>query len=81
MTIKDLKDVLVHYQGEEENYEVVLWDYNNQRALEWNVSHSSSKVSKQLVFPVKVDPVDGEEVFSKLRRLVEEYEENKSIEK
>ena len=53
MTIKELRDILIHFQGKEyDDWEVVLWDYKNQKKWDWSVSHSFSKPNKKLTFPI-----------------------------
>jgi hypothetical protein len=55
MTIKDLREILIHFQDREyDDYEVELWDYKHQLPLKWNVSHGFSKPDKRLTFPVDV---------------------------
>lgn len=55
MTIKELREILVHFQDREyDDYEVELWDYKHQQPLGWSVSHGFSKPEKRLIFPVNV---------------------------
>lgn len=78
MTIKDLREVLVHFNDSKfDDYEVVLWDYNHQQELVWGGMHSLSHPKKQLSFPVKVPPVDGITVFERLKQLQNVQEKNK----
>lgn len=78
MTIKDLREILVHFRDKEYNdYEVVLWDYNQQQPLEWGGSYSFSKPQKRLCFPVTVTPVDGITIFERLKQSQNVQEENK----
>lgn len=70
MTIRDLKDLLVHFNDRMyDDYEVVLWDYNHQQELNWGGMHSLSHPKKKLSFPVEVPPVDGITVFERLKQL------------
>lgn len=70
MTIKDLREILIHFQDRKyDDYEVVLWDYNHQQELVWGGMHSLSHPNKQLSFPVEVPPVDGITVFERLKQL------------
>lgn len=77
MTIKELKEILVHYQGREyDDWEIKLFDYNNQRDIKWNGgTYASSKETKAITFPVELEPVDGECINSRLKRLMKEIEE------
>ncbi len=71
MTIRDLRDILIHFQDREfDNYEVVLWDYNHQQRLDWGGGFSFSKPGKELSFPVKVVPKDGVEIDERLKKLI-----------
>lgn len=77
MTIRDLREILIHFQDREyDDYEVVLWDYNNQQKLGWSPSHALSHPSKELTFPVTVPPSDGVDVFEKLKQLKKKLDEN-----
>ena len=78
MTIKDLRDILIHFQERKyDDYEVVLWDYNHQQKLDWEGSYSFSKPDKEISFAVEVPPVDGVTVFERLKQLQNVQEENK----
>ena len=78
MTIKDLREILVHFEDRKyDNYEVVLWDYNHLQKLTWGGSYGLSHPSKELSIPVEVPPVDGVTVFERLKQLQNEQEENK----
>lgn len=78
MTIRDLREILKHFEGREfDNYEVLLWDYNHQQKLNWGGGHSFSHPNKTLCFPVEVPPVDGITVFERLKQLRDVQEENK----
>lgn len=61
MTIKFLREVLKHYEDREyDDWNVVLFDYNNQRNLiVLDGTYAASKDSKTLSFPVLAPPVDG----------------------
>lgn len=74
MKIKELKEILMHYQGREyDDWDLKLWDYNNQRELNWpSGTYSSSKPDRSITFPVSVEPVDGEEIDSRMKRLIAE---------
>lgn len=77
MTIKELKDILIHYEGREYNdWEIKLFDYNNQREIEWNGgAYASSRETKSITFPVELEPIDGEGINSRLKRLMKEIAE------
>lgn len=78
MTIKDLKDILVHFEDRKyDNYKVVLWDYNHQQELDWGGTHSFSNPDKELIFAVGVTPVDGVTIFERLKQLLNEKKEDK----
>ena len=79
MTIKDLREILIHYEGKEyDDWEVSLWDYNNQRDIIWHGgSYASSKETKSITFPVEVEPVDGEYIDERVKRLMNEQSEKK----
>lgn len=74
MKLKDLREILKHYEGKEyDDWDITLFDFNNQRTL--NVTdgmYSSSKETKAIVLPVDVDPVDGETIDKRIKRLMEE---------
>lgn len=77
MTIRDLREILIHFEDREYNdYEVVLWDYNHQQKLDWGGMYSLSHPDKELSFPVEVPPVDGITVFERLKKLQNVQEEN-----
>jgi len=77
MTIRDLKDLLIHFSDRKyDDYEVILWDYNHQQKLDWGGMHSLSHPKKQLSFPVEVPPVDGITVFERLKQLNDVQEED-----
>ena len=79
MTIRDLREILIHYEGKEyDDWEISLWDYNNQRDIIWHGgSYSSSKETKSITFPVEVEPVDGEYIDERIKRLINEQSEKK----
>lgn len=74
MTIKDLREILIHYEDKQyDDWNVTLFDYNNQRTLKVSSGmYSSSKETKSLTIPVEVEPVDGETIDKRIRRLMEE---------
>ena len=74
MKIKELKEILKHYEdGEYDDWEIKLWDYNNQRELVWNGgSYAASKPEKYISFPIKVDPVDGVTIEERVKKLYNE---------
>lgn len=73
MTIRDLKDILIHFQDKQyDDYNVVLWDYNHQQELKWGASFALSHPSKTINFPVDVPPVDGLTVNERFKKLQEE---------
>lgn len=75
MTIKDLREVLVHFQDRKyDDYEVILWDYNHQQKLGWGPSHALSHPDKVLTFPVTVEPADGITIEKRLKSLKEKLE-------
>ena len=54
MTVKFLREVLKHYEGKEyDDWEIKLFDFNNQRNLK-----------------VNVEPVDGETIDQRVKRLL-----------
>lgn len=77
MTIKEIKDILIHYDGREyDDWEIKLFDYNNQRDIKWNGgTYASSRETKTITFPVELEPVDGEGINSRLKRLMKEIAE------
>ena len=74
MTIKDLREILIHYEDKQyDDWDVTLFDYNNQRTLKVSSGmYSSSKETKSLTIPVEVEPVDGETIDKRIKRLMEE---------
>lgn len=53
MTIKDLREILIHFQERKyDNYKVELWDYENQRELDWGGMYALSHPDKKLTFSV-----------------------------
>ena len=76
MTIKDLREILIHFTESKYNdYEVRLWDYQNQRELSWGPSHSLSHPDREITFPVTVEPVDGVDIDERLKKIVKEFKE------
>lgn len=64
MTIKDLRDVLVHFTDSQyDDFEVELWDYKYQQPLAWGPSHGFSKAEKRLTFPVDVPYEDDATLY------------------
>lgn len=77
MTIKDLREILIHFSDRKyDDFEVILWDYNQQQALNWGGSYSFSKPEKHLSFPVEVTPVDGITIFERLKQFENVQKEN-----
>lgn len=77
MTIKDLKDILVHFNDRKyDGYEVVLWDYNHQQKLGWEGMYALSHPEKKLSLVVEVPPVDGITVFERLKQLQDVQKED-----
>ena len=75
MTIKDLRDILIHFQDSKyDNYEIVLWDYNQQQELDWGFGYGLSHPDKKLTFPVHVQTVDGETIMERLKKLKDDLE-------
>jgi len=74
MTIKYLREILKHYtEHQYDEWEIKLWDYNNQREVGFlDGTYASSKATKTINFPVKVEPVDGETIDERLKRLISE---------
>ena len=71
MTIKDLREILVHFQDNKyDDYEIVLWDYNHQQKLQWGGMHGLSHPNKELTFPVNVTPVDGVTIDERIKKLM-----------
>lgn len=83
MTIKDLRDILVHFEDRKyDNYEVILWDYNHQEKLGWGGGYSLSHPDNKLCFPVTVTPIDGVTIDERLKKLVGTLnEKNKRVRK
>ena len=76
MTIKDLRELLIHFQDKEyDDYKVILWDYNHQQELNWGGMHSLSHPDKTLVLPVEVPPVDGINVVERLRLILKDEQQ------
>lgn len=79
MTIKDLREILIHFQDSKyDDYEIVLWDYNQQEKINWGGTYSFSKPNKQLCFPVTVTTVDGITITERLKNLINELEKQKN---
>lgn len=73
MTIRDLKDILIHFQDRKyDDWEVTLWDFNNQRDLEWSGGYAFSKPDKSITFSVKAEPIDGETIDERIKRIIKE---------
>lgn len=71
MTIKDLREILIHFQDNKyDDYEIVLWDYNHQQKLQWGGMHGLSHPNKELTFPVNVTPVDGVTIDERIKKLM-----------
>lgn len=78
-TIKDLREILVHFQEPEyDDYEFVLWDFNNQREARIAGGYSFSKPDKKLCIPIELEPVDGVSITERLKSIVEQYS-NKNL--
>ena len=74
MTIKDLKEILIHFQDHKyDDYKVILWDYNHQQECDWNVSHALSHPDKELIFPITVKDVDGKTIDDRLREIIGDF--------
>lgn len=72
MTIKNLKDILIHFQDNKyDDYKITLWDYNQQQELNWGGGYSFSKPDKTLTFPVDVPMVDNETIVQRLQKLID----------
>jgi hypothetical protein len=89
MKIKELQEILIHFTDPKyDDFDVVLWDYSNQRIIEWPEGmYALSKPEKSLTFPVKVEPVDGVTIDERLKRMMEKVkndtkptEEDKPVE-
>ena len=73
MTIKYLREILKHYEGHEyDDWQITLWDYNNQRYVKWEEGMYAASKDKYINFPVEVPPFDGESLDERLKRLIEE---------
>lgn len=72
MTVKFLREVLKHYEGKEyDDWEIKLFDFNNQRNLKVNDgTYAASKDTKSITFTVNVEPVDGETIDQRVKRLL-----------
>jgi len=69
MTIREMRDLLKIYEDSKyDKWEIKLWDYENQRELNWNISHSASNITKDITFPVTVPPIDGISIFEKIKK-------------
>ena len=77
ITIKELKDLILHFDKEYDDFKVILWDYNHQQELDWGGVHAFSKPNKTLSFAVEVPPVDGITVFERLKKFLDENKEYK----
>ena len=72
MTIKDLKDILIHFQDNKyDDYKITLWDYNHQQELQWGGMYSLNKPDKILTFPVNVPPIDGITITERLKKIIQ----------
>ena len=81
MTIRDLREILIHFTDRKyDDYKVVLWDFQNQRELDWGGSHGLSHPEKRLTFPVSAEPVDGVDIEARLKKIVEEHNKLKGEE-
>lgn len=79
MTIKYLREILKHYEDPQyDDWNITLFDYNNQRVLHVNDgTYASSKDKKSITFTVDVEPVDGETIDKRIKRLMAEIEKQK----
>lgn len=76
MKVKDIREIFVHFTDKKyDNYEVRLWDYQNQRELSWGPSYSLSHPDKEISFPVTAEPVDGVDIDERLKKIVKEFKE------
>jgi hypothetical protein len=75
MKIKFLREVLKHYEDHQyDDWEINLFDYNNQRSLHLaDGVYSASKETKTITFPTEVEPVDGETIDNRIRRIMDEW--------
>lgn len=80
MKLKDLREILKHYEGREwDNVEVRLWDYNNQREAIWTGgSYGFSKTNMELTFPIEVPPVDGKTIDERIKELYNNIKEKEN---
>lgn len=80
MKIKDLCEILKHYEGREyDDWEIELWDYNNQREVKWTGgTYASSKTDKKISFPVTVEPVDGKTIDERIAELYKNIKEQEN---
>ena len=79
MKIRDIKELLKHYGTHEyDDWDIVLWDYNNQRELAWkDGTYAVTKDTKHICFPVTVEPVDGVTIDERIKKLYEEINSKK----
>lgn len=76
MTIKELKDKIATFGDNYDDYEVVLWDYNHQRKLDWGGVMAFSKSEKTYSFAVEVPTKDGISIFDRLKDFCKKQQEN-----
>ena len=78
MKIEFLREILKHYEGKEyDDWEITLFDYNNQRTLKvLDGTYASSNETKSITFPVMVEPVDGVTINERLKALLNEIKED-----
>ena len=76
MTIKDLKDAITLIEECYDNFEVILWDYNHQRKLNWGGCRSFSKSEKTYTFAVEVPTEDGINIFNRLKEFCKKQQED-----
>ncbi len=73
MTIKDLRDILIHFTDRKyDDYEVTLWDYNHQQDCDWGGGYSLSHPDKRLVFPITVNDVNEETITDRIKKVMDD---------
>ena len=78
MKLKFVREILKHYEGHEyDDWDLVLWDYNNQREVKWSEGmYAASKDDKKISFPVEIEPVDGVQIEERIKKLYENIKNN-----
>jgi len=79
MKIKDLREIIKHFESREyDDWDVKLWDYNNQRNIKWpGGCYGFSKDNKYITFTVDVPPVDGKKIDDRIEQLLNQIRSEK----